>query len=195
MPKRDRQTNIRSCVERFAADLTDIVARAALEDVLAAFELGASSQGLAARGSRRTGGDRRPSMRAPLVSRTTASALPESDVPISLDAYERQAILRALDENGGIAIAAGAALGLSKAGMYRHMDRAGIPRTGRVIDIAEFAPNGYLRLDGPVSMDAYERRVLQRAIGSCGGDKRAAARVLGIGLSTIYRRCDALGLA
>ncbi len=195
MPKRDRQTTIRSCVERFAADLTDILARAALESVRAALEPGANSLASVASARRSKNGDRRPSVRAPLVSRTTASALSESDVPISLDAYERQAILRALDENGGNAIAAGAALGMSKAGAYRHMDRAGIPRTGRLIDIAEFAPNGYLRLDGPVSMDAYERRALQRAISSCGGDKRAAARLLGIGLSTLYRRCDALGLA
>ena len=40
----------------------------------------------------------------------------------------------------------------------------------------------------PLSLDAYERCALQRALEECGADATAAARCLGIGRSTFYRK-------
>jgi two-component system response regulator HydG len=40
----------------------------------------------------------------------------------------------------------------------------------------------------PTSLDAYERCVLERALKESGGDASAAARLLGIGRSTLYRK-------
>jgi transcriptional regulator of acetoin/glycerol metabolism len=40
----------------------------------------------------------------------------------------------------------------------------------------------------PTSLDAYERCVLERALEESGGDASAAARLLGIGRSTLYRK-------
>ncbi len=40
----------------------------------------------------------------------------------------------------------------------------------------------------PVSLELYERMALMRAIAECGGDKLAAARLLGLGKSTLYRK-------
>lgn len=40
----------------------------------------------------------------------------------------------------------------------------------------------------PLTLDAYEKRVLERALGSSGGDATAAAKKLAIGRSTFYRK-------
>ena len=40
----------------------------------------------------------------------------------------------------------------------------------------------------PLSLDAYEREALERALAESGGDAREAARRLGIGRSTLYRK-------
>ena len=40
----------------------------------------------------------------------------------------------------------------------------------------------------PISLDAYERCALERALSVCRGDATAAARVLGVGRSTFYRK-------
>ena len=56
------------------------------------------------------------------------------------------------------------------------------------------APIGSPQLAGiPLSLDAYERSALERALQESGGDANAAARSLGIGRSTFYRKlakCD-----
>ena len=46
----------------------------------------------------------------------------------------------------------------------------------------------------PLSLDAYERCVLERAMAECGGDAREAARRLGVGRSTLYRKLAKHGL-
>ena len=52
------------------------------------------------------------------------------------------------------------------------------------------------QLDGiPLSLIAYERRALERALEVNGGDARRAARCLGIGRSTFYRKAARLGIA
>ena len=130
------------------------------------------------------------------VSRAVSGAAPrpvrESDVPPSLAAYERMAILRALHESGHDAIEAARQLRTSKSSLYRRMAKLGIPRRplgqrGGVPAVAD----GYLRLPGRVSFEAYERRALQRALEQAGGNMEVAARLLGIGKSTLYRRCSA----
>ena len=42
--------------------------------------------------------------------------------------------------------------------------------------------------DLPISLDAYERCALERALAECAGDVSAAARILGLGRSTLYRK-------
>ncbi len=48
--------------------------------------------------------------------------------------------------------------------------------------------------DLPLSLDAYERCALERALRECGGDANAAAQRLGIGRSTFYRKLAKQGL-
>ncbi len=59
------------------------------------------------------------------------------------------------------------------------------PRRGPVS-----APHGAI----PLSLDAYERHALQRALDESGGDAARAARRLGIGRSTFYRKLAKHGL-
>ncbi|MDJ0853479.1 MAG: sigma-54 dependent transcriptional regulator [Myxococcota bacterium] len=47
----------------------------------------------------------------------------------------------------------------------------------------------------PLSLEAYERAVLERALRECGGDATEAARRLGVGRSTFYRKLGQHGLA
>ncbi|MFT7679749.1 MAG: transcriptional regulator of acetoin/glycerol metabolism [Planctomycetota bacterium] len=48
--------------------------------------------------------------------------------------------------------------------------------------------------DDPISLDVYERKVILRALASCRGDKVAAAQLLEVGRSTLYRKLRHLGL-
>lgn len=46
----------------------------------------------------------------------------------------------------------------------------------------------------PISLDVYERKAILRALASCRGDKVAAAQLLDVGRSTLYRKLRHLGL-
>ncbi len=46
----------------------------------------------------------------------------------------------------------------------------------------------------PITLDAYERCALERALAECVGDVTAAARILGIGRSTLYRKLAKYGI-
>ena len=46
----------------------------------------------------------------------------------------------------------------------------------------------------PISLDAYERCAFERALAECVGDVSAAARILGIGRSTFYRKLGKHGI-
>jgi two-component system response regulator HydG len=46
----------------------------------------------------------------------------------------------------------------------------------------------------PVSLDVYEKKAILRAIDISGGDKLAAARLLDIGKSTLYRKLKYHGI-
>jgi len=49
--------------------------------------------------------------------------------------------------------------------------------------------------DLPISLDSYERRAIERALASSAGDAVRAARLLGIGRSTLYRKLAKHGLS
>ncbi len=53
---------------------------------------------------------------------------------------------------------------------------------------------GVIAPDAPISFDVYERAVIERAIQQCAGDKLAAAAMLGVGKSTLYRKIKKLGI-
>ncbi len=61
-------------------------------------------------------------------------------------------------------------------------ERAGFPASASLSDV-------------PLSLDAYERSALERALGESDGDAVVAARRLGIGRSTLYRQLAKHGLA
>jgi transcriptional regulator of acetoin/glycerol metabolism len=48
--------------------------------------------------------------------------------------------------------------------------------------------------DDPVSFDVYEKKVLLRALHAVSGDKLAAARLLNVGKSTLYRKLKRYGI-
>jgi two-component system response regulator HydG len=52
----------------------------------------------------------------------------------------------------------------------------------------------FVPTDLPISLDAYERCALERALADCAGDVTAAARILGIGRSTLYRKLARHGI-
>ncbi len=52
-----------------------------------------------------------------------------------------------------------------------------------------------LPVDLPISLDSYERRAIERALAACDGDAVGAARLLGIGRSTLYRKLAKHGLS
>ena len=58
------------------------------------------------------------------------------------------------------------------------------------------APAGHVApLEEPVSLDLYERMALERALEESGGDKLAAARLLKVGKSTLYRKLKRHGIS
>jgi DNA-binding NtrC family response regulator len=64
--------------------------------------------------------------------------------------------------------------------------RVGLPHLPAETGAEAFAAGGGGEI--PLSLEAYERCALERALREAGGDARAAARRLGIGRSTFYRK-------
>jgi two-component system response regulator HydG len=69
--------------------------------------------------------------------------------------------------------------------------------TGPVLRLEDFppaaaAPSAGPSADIPLSLEAYEQAALERALAEAKGDVRGAARLLGIGRSTFYRRLQKL---
>ncbi|MFT5052364.1 MAG: DNA-binding NtrC family response regulator [Chlamydiales bacterium] len=46
----------------------------------------------------------------------------------------------------------------------------------------------------PIDLEHYEKKVLMRALASCGGDKLATAKLLKVGKSTLYRKLKRFGI-
>jgi transcriptional regulator of acetoin/glycerol metabolism len=59
-----------------------------------------------------------------------SSAAPPADLPLSLEAYERCALERALRETGGDATEAARRLGIGRSTFYRRLAVHGIPTRG-----------------------------------------------------------------
>jgi hypothetical protein len=124
----------------------------------------------------------------PPTSRASAVANAE---PVSFLAYERMAIQRALAESGSNLVAAAKLLGVGKSTMYRRTRAVGITAQDEPIAVATDDP--VLAAGLPVSFEAYEKAALVRALDECGGNKLAAAWLLGVGKSTLYRMASKHG--
>lgn len=168
MPLTSLDTQIRSRVAAFADELAKLVKVATLEAVVAALE------------------GHTPSRRSPTVARPTREAIETAGLPSLVD-YERAAVQRALAEVGGDAVAAGGLLGMSRSAVYRVVQRYGFVRSAVLS-----APR--LGAELPLSLDAYEKAALQRALDAGGGDIQSASRLLGMPKSTAYRRMRVHGL-
>ena len=75
----------------------------------------------------------------------------------------------------------------------RRTIRAAVARRRRALERTGRSPDG-AEVDLPLSLAAYERRALERALDETRGDATAAARRLGIGRSTLYRKLQKHGL-
>ena len=85
------------------------------------------------------------------------------------------------------------------------LERAAILGDGPLLTPADFPAD--LMGDSPVdqadsdeddlrsALDRFERNQIRRVLDRCGGDKREAARRLGLGLSSLYRKLDESGAA
>jgi DNA-binding NtrC family response regulator len=81
------------------------------------------------------------------------------------------------------------------------LERALIVGEGPILTPDDFPPGLFVESDGEVAGDNlraavrdYERHHIQRVLRDCGDDKREAARRLGMGLSSLYRRLEELGI-
>jgi DNA-binding NtrC family response regulator len=81
------------------------------------------------------------------------------------------------------------------------LERAVLFSEGPILTPADFAPGLIAPSDAENAGDdlrsavrQYERAHIQRVLNECGNDKRAAARRLGLGLSSLYRKLEELEL-
>jgi transcriptional regulator of acetoin/glycerol metabolism len=107
--------------------------------------------------------------------------------PVSFLRYERMAIERALAESAGDRLAAARLLNSSKSAIYRRMKLLGIVSRAHGGTIAVAPDDPVLAAGAPVSFEAYEKAAVVRALGECRGDRLAAAKLLKVGKSTLYR--------
>jgi transcriptional regulator of acetoin/glycerol metabolism len=122
------------------------------------------------------------------------TAIERRRVLLTLEAYERMALLRASDESDYHVGDAAALLGLAGATMYRKMVQRGIPRREPGARNAMRVRAWYLRTKEPVNLATYERLALGRAIREAGGSTLAAGGLLGLSKSTVYRKVRAHGV-
>ena len=81
------------------------------------------------------------------------------------------------------------------------LERAVILGEGPILTPDDFPPGLIVEADGDAPGDNlraavrdYERHHIQRVLRECGDDKREAARRLGLGLSSLYRKLEELGI-
>ena len=176
MRKRALDAEIRSLIEPLAVELAALVRKAALLAVEEALEPA-----------------RRASKRGELIPvppRPRPASGPAKE-PLSLDHYERLVLLHALAECKGDALAAADLLRIGKSSMYRKMRDHGIPRTrGRTVP--PIRPDD--SIPGPVSLKAYERHAVERALAEAGGSTLKAAKLLHVSKSSMYRMVEEHGL-
>jgi DNA-binding NtrC family response regulator len=81
------------------------------------------------------------------------------------------------------------------------LERAVILAEGPILTPDDFPP-GLIPVSGPdpsgddlrAAVRDYERQHIQRVLSDCGDEKREAARRLGLGLSSLYRKLEELGV-
>lgn len=77
-----------------------------------------------------------------------------------------------------------------------------LSRTGTVIEVCDLPP-GFQELDEgegagrdlEAAIRTFSRSYITLTLNQCGGDKKEAARILGVGLSSLYRKLEELGLS
>ena len=81
------------------------------------------------------------------------------------------------------------------------LERALILSEGPILTPDDFPPGLIVESDGDAAGDnlraavrEYERHHIQRVLRECGDDKREAARRLGLGLSSLYRKLEEIGI-
>ena len=81
------------------------------------------------------------------------------------------------------------------------LERAVILSEGPILTPDDFPPGLIVESDGDPAGDnlraavrEYERHHIQRVLRECGDDKREAARRLGLGLSSLYRKLEEIGI-
>ena len=73
-----------------------------------------------------------------------------------------------------------------------HVGRPNIGNREEFLDsVSELLDRNWLTNDGPLVRE-FEKAVIRDAIDKVGGDRQLAARELGIGLSTLYRKLEQL---
>ncbi len=193
---------IHNCIQLFSAELVALIKRAALEATASAFsahmsiagsatdneppfELVLPSQGLMPTKLRRAAWRRESMLGSPSAEREAE--------PLKFEHYERMAIERALAECGGNAVAAGRLLQKSKSAIYRRIRVLEIrPSTAGTFAVSPHDP--LIGTDAPLSLGAYERAAILRALKQSSRDVTAASKLLKTGKSTLYRRMEALGI-
>jgi DNA-binding NtrC family response regulator len=193
---------IRSRCAAFADELAGMVVRCAVDAACQALDgvgapgrasrpIATVANGHARRAPRSNGQGGDEVRRAVATAPASAPVAPASEhpaaIPLSLAAYERSAILRALAKSGGNVLAAAQLMGESRSALYRHIRALGIPR-----GVPE--PGSYLVIAGPPTLETYERAALERAMVEAGGSRLRAAKLLGIGKSTMYRKLEQYGI-
>ncbi len=179
---------IRSCVDAFSVDLVDLIQRSTMDAVQSALGELADPSG----GGDATGNEPRFS---PISARAPSRGVQSAEtIPLTFKAYERMAIERALAECGGNVIEAGQRLKMTKSAIYRRIQVLGIrkPSQGGTFEVSPHDP--VAKTGGALSLDAYEKAAILRAIDECGGNVVASAKLMKSGKSTMYRRMGALGI-
>lgn len=187
MKRASIDAEIRARVHVFVAGLTTLVKLATLQEAVDALEGGAvHTQPTGPVRMRTRGANARVVIDTGGVIALAARAVGTASVP-SVEDYERAAIQRALVEADGNMANAGKLLGRSRAMIYRRAQVLGVSNRGALV-------RPRLGSNLPLDLDAYERAAIYGALNACSRDKAAAAKLLRMGKSTIYRRMGELGM-
>ncbi len=197
-PSNSLHADLQSCVDSFSVDLVDLIQRSTLDAVQRVLGELADRNG----SGDATGNEPRfspisarvPARSANAPAATSATSESKSAAPLTFKAYERMAIERALAESGGNVIEAGQRLKMTKSAIYRRIQALGIrkPSQGGTFEVSPNDP--VAKTGGPLSLEAYEKAAILRAIDECGGIVLAAAKLMKTGKSTLYRRMEVLGI-
>jgi DNA-binding NtrC family response regulator len=186
MPNGRVDAEIRSLIEPYASELAELLRRAVLRSVEQALDPGTAR--------RRSKVDAPPRGKLTPVPRRGLPGPVRSTAPLSLESYERMAVQRALAECEGNMLAAAKLLRIGKSTMYRRVHDLVLAasRQGRATAVSTADP---LAASGaPVSLKAYERLPVERALAEAGGRTLAAAKLLRVSKSRMYRMVDEHGL-